>query len=117
METPAGPLTLRVYVGKDCKGTLYQDDGTSYDFQQGVFLRLDSTCRVDGGALHVHVGPHLGSYKAWWSKITIEVYGLPGLTGHGTIEGGRVNATWNSGIHAWQTTIPDSGKGMDFELE
>jgi len=117
METPRGPLTLRVYVGDDCKGTLYQDDGTSYDFKEGVFLRMDSTCRVDGGALHVHVGPHVGSYKAWWSEITIEVYGLPALTGHGTVAGGRVNATWNSGIHAWQTTLPDSGKGLDFELE
>jgi alpha-glucosidase len=117
METPAGPLTLRVYMGEDCKGTLYQDDGTSYEFKQGVFLRMDSTCRVDGGALHVHVGPHMGSYKAWWSKITIEVYGLPDLTGHGTFQGGQVNAIWNSGIHAWQATIPDGGNGMDFELE
>src|ERR1700723_3338452 len=25
-ETPQGPLTLRVYTGEDCEGTLYQDD-------------------------------------------------------------------------------------------
>ena len=117
VETPAGPLTLRVYVGDNCKGTLYQDDGTSYDFKQGMFLRMDSTCSVEGGALHIHVGPHLGSYKAWWSSITIEVYGLPALTGHGTFQGGRVNATWNSATQVWRATIPDSGKGLDIALE
>jgi alpha-glucosidase len=117
METPAGPLTLRVYVGNDCKGTLYQDDGISYEFRQGVFLRMDSTCSLDGGTLHVHVGPHMGSYKAWWSQITIEVYGLPALTGHGTFQGGQVNTIWESETHTWQTTLPDSGNGLDFALE
>ena len=38
-EKPQGPLTLRVYPptapGKDCDGSLYLDDGVSYDFQEG----------------------------------------------------------------------------------
>jgi alpha-glucosidase len=65
MEALAGPLTLRVYMGDDCKGTLYQDDGASHDFKQGKFLRMDSTCSVERDMLHVHVGPHQGSYSAW----------------------------------------------------
>jgi len=38
-EKPQGPLTLRVYPsalpGKDCGGSLYLDDGTSYAFKKG----------------------------------------------------------------------------------
>ena len=64
METPAGPLTLRVYVGEDCKGTLYQDDGRSYDFKRGKFLRMDSTCSLDDKMLHIHL-VHIGFLSFW----------------------------------------------------
>jgi alpha-glucosidase len=117
MDTPDGPLTLRVYVGDDCKGTLYQDDGTSYDFKQGMFLRMDSACSVDHGALHIHVGPHQGSYRAWWSQITFEVYGWTARDARAKVAGKDVNAAWNSGINAWQSTVPDGGKGLDLTFE
>ncbi len=39
-EKPQGPLTLRVYpptaIGNDCGGSLYLDDGVSYDFKKGA---------------------------------------------------------------------------------
>jgi len=117
METPAGPLTLRVYVGDNCGGTLYQDDGTSYDFMQGAFLRMESTCSVERDTLHVHLGPHQGKYKAWWSEITIEVYGWPASAGHAKLAGEAVSARWNSTTHAWQATLPDSGKGLDLTFQ
>jgi alpha-glucosidase len=117
MEKPTGPLTLRVYVGENCKGTLYQDDGKSYDFEQGKFLRMDSTCSLKDNTLHVRVGPHRGSYEAWWSEITIEVYGWPAPDGHAKVAGQTVNSKWNNATHAWQTTIPDSGKGLEFTLK
>ncbi|HEY1161313.1 MAG TPA: TIM-barrel domain-containing protein, partial [Terracidiphilus sp.] len=48
-EKPQGPLTLRVYPpaqpGKDCGGSLYLDDGISYAFQKGGFLRVAFNCR------------------------------------------------------------------------
>jgi len=50
METPAGLLALRVYVGEACKGTLYRDDGASYKFKKGKFLQMESACSVDHGA-------------------------------------------------------------------
>ncbi len=117
METPAGPLILRVYVGEVCKGTLYQDDGKSYDFKQGKFLRMDSTCSLEGKMLHVHVGPHQGSYRAWWSEITIEVYGWSASEVHAKLAGKAVNATWNNATHSWQVTVPDNGKGLEIELD
>jgi alpha-glucosidase len=117
METPDGPLTLRVYVGDNCSGTLYQDDGRSYDFMQGGFLRMESTCSVEHDTLHVHLGPHQGNYKAWWSEITVEVYGWPASAGHAKLAGEAVSTTWNSTTHAWQATLPDSGKGLDLTFQ
>jgi alpha-glucosidase len=117
MDTPVGPLTLRVYVGEDCTGTLYQDDGNSYGFKRGMFLRMDSTCSVDHTALHVEVGPHQGSYGAWWSQITIEVYGWSVPVTHAKLAGNDVGVIWNSAINAWQATVPDSGKGIEITFE
>jgi alpha-glucosidase len=117
METPSGPLTLRVYVSQDCKGTLYQDDGSSYDFKQGKFLRMESNCTVEHDALHVKVGPHQGSYQAWWSQITIEVYGWTASGVHAKFGDRPVNAIRNSTTQSWQVTVPDNGKGMEVTLE
>jgi alpha-glucosidase len=117
METPVGPLTLRVYVGDNCSGTLYQDDGVSYDFRQGAFLRMDSTCFVEHNTLHVHLGSHQGSYKAWWSEIAIEIYGWPASAGHAKLTGKSLGATWNSSTHAWQATVLDRGKGLDLTFQ
>jgi alpha-glucosidase len=117
MEKPSGPLTLRVYVGEDCRGTLYQDDGESYDFKQGKFLRMESTCSITGNALHVQVSPHQGSYAPWWSQITIEVYGWDASGAHAKLAGKDVNPAWDSATHCWHVTVPDSGNGLELEFE
>ena len=113
MDTPSGPLTLRVYVGDHCKGTLYQDDGISYAFQHGQYLRMQSTCSMDHNTLHVHIAPHEGNYKAWWSQITIEVYGWSAPQAHAHLAGQAVPVTLNRASHAWQATVPDRGQGLD----
>jgi alpha-glucosidase len=117
MEIPTGPLTLRVYVGDDCKGTLYQDDGISYDFRQGKFLRMDTTCSLENNALRVHVGQHQGSYKAWWSEIMIEVYGWAATDVHARVGDQTFNASRNRTTHAWKVSIPDNGDGMVITFE
>ncbi len=38
-ETPNGPLELRVYPGQPCSGSLYLDDGHTFRYQHGEFLR------------------------------------------------------------------------------
>jgi len=78
---------------------------------------MESTCSVDHTALHVQVGPHQGGYGAWWSQITIEVYGWKVPDAHATLAGKNVQITWNSGINAWQATVPDGGKGLELAFE
>jgi alpha-glucosidase len=117
METPSGPLILRVYAGEGCKGSLYQDDGRSYDFKEGKYLRMDSTCSLEGKTLHVHIGEHQGSYRAWWREITVEVYGRPASEGRAKLAGKNVKAIWNKASRSWQMTVPDSGGGMELTLE
>jgi alpha-glucosidase len=116
MDKPDGPLTLRVYVGDGCKGTLYQDDGVSYKFEQGDYLRMESTCSMEAKALHIHIGPHQGSYPAWWSKIAVEVYGWPFAEAHAEVGGQAVTAARNASTQSWQMLVPDDGRGIDLNI-
>ena len=74
-ETPQGPLTLRVYVGKQCSGDLYLDDGKSYTFEHGDSLRMHFACEITQDGLNLSIGSHQGTYPAWWKEIRTEVYG------------------------------------------
>lgn len=40
-EPVAGPLTLTVYPGTDGTSTVYEDDGKSFDYRKGVFMRIE----------------------------------------------------------------------------
>ena len=76
-DTPDGPLTLRVVPpapGGSCGGDLYQDDGKSYDFRKGAFLRLHVSCEVAAdGAVTVRLPRREGSFKPWWKAVRVEV--------------------------------------------
>ena len=45
-QIPQGPLSLRVYAGDDCNGSVYQDDGRTYAYKDGAYLRMQITCQI-----------------------------------------------------------------------
>jgi alpha-glucosidase len=112
-ETPQGPLTLRVYAGELCSGSLYLDDGKTLAYRHGEFLRMQFSCDRSSGHLHVHVGRHEGSYPAWWKEIRLEIYGATGST---ALVDGREVSVARSG-NQLSLTIPDSGQGVDVRLQ
>ena len=97
-QNPEGPLELRVYPGPDCKGTLYLDDGTTFDYTKGVFLRENFSCTAVDHRLRLKIAATSGSYPAWWKQIDVVVFNWPDeqvtakLDGH-RIAGGKYNAT------------------------
>jgi alpha-glucosidase len=75
-ETPVGPLSLDVYPGDDCSGTLYLDDGHSMAFEKGDYLRQAVRCTVgDGGKIALTFEPREGSFRPWWKQIRVIVHG------------------------------------------
>jgi alpha-glucosidase len=118
-------LTLRVYPpsqpGKDCGGSLYLDDGISYAFQQGDFLRVEFTCHSTAQGLTVTVDPHRGTFAPWWKLLSIEVYGATRpATGASTAVAGAgaspVSAGFDPEHHRITALIPDDGKGLELQL-
>ena len=75
-EKPDGPLQLRVYPGKDCRGALYQDDGRTFAYQRGDFLRINYSCAATPQSLSVTSAPEKESFQPWWSSTEVTVFGM-----------------------------------------
>ena len=118
-ETPNGPLTLRVYPGKDCKGSLYMDDGQSFAYKHGDFLRMEFTCSETPNGITVHIGPHQGIYVPWWKNLQVEVYGSNSSSPKASIADSaeKVESSFDPLRHATTLLIPDNGKGRDVQIE
>jgi alpha-glucosidase len=115
-ETPQGPLTLRVYVGEICAGDLYQDDGKTYAFQHGAYLRVRFSCQRTADGVHLYVSAHEGSYPAWWKEIHFEIYGFKPSRDQIVINSKKVRASMEKAQFKIGFQIADDGKGLDVEL-
>ena len=125
-EKPQGPLTLRVYPptepGENCAGSLYLDDGVSYDFRKGDFLRMGFTCQLAAHGLIVTITPHQGSFAPWWTQLSIEVYGADeqaASTGSLRLDGSGVRpvpTSFDAEHHRISALVPDDGKGLELQL-
>ncbi len=76
-ETPNGPLELRIYPGPRCNGSIYLDDGHSFGYQHGEFLRQTFNCSLDGNSIRVGFGARQGSYAPWWKSLELVIYDWP----------------------------------------
>jgi alpha-glucosidase len=117
-ETPQGPLTLRVYPGKDCDGTLYLDDGISLAYARGDYLRMQFACEKTASGVRVHVSEHTGTYQPWWKQLRVEVYGWSSPKANALVGGKELaNAPAVDGDReSVSVELPDTGHGVDLEL-
>jgi alpha-glucosidase len=116
-EVPNGPLTVRVYSGENCQGSLYQDDGKSLAYKRGDFLRMQFTCERIGDSLKVHVGKHEGTYQPWWKEFQVEVYGWDSSSFRVLANGVAENqAAFDPVQHKLTIRIADDGHGRDLEI-
>lgn len=115
-EAPQGPLTLRVYTGDDCSGSLYQDDGRTYAYRNGVFLRMKFTCRLTPNGLQLHASPQEGTYPAWWKNIRIEIYGWKPSAHTELLNGKALQSPASPIDHGVAITIPSSAEGFELSL-
>lgn len=74
-EVPQGALEVRVYPGPECRGSIYWDDGESFDYQKGQYYRQSFTCESDARGVTVKLSAPEGSYQPWWKTIKVVVYG------------------------------------------
>ena len=116
-ETPNGPLELRVYPGPDCKGSLYQDDGHSLNYENGEFLRVNYSCQVGAQSVKIVSTIEKDGYKPWWTAAELTIYGMDKApksvrVGDTTIHEWRFDTTQ----HAVVFVVPDARSNWMVEL-
>jgi len=70
-EKPADPLTLLVYTGKDASFSLYEDEGTNYNYERGNFSTIDFAYKEASKTLDI--AARKGSFKGMLNNRTINV--------------------------------------------
>jgi alpha-D-xyloside xylohydrolase len=62
-EKPSDPLTLDIYPCGTSSFTLYEDDGKTYDYRNGVFALTTFVCAQAEDGILVDIGPRRGKYE------------------------------------------------------
>ena len=117
-DSHKGPLTLRVYPGKDCRGSLYMDDGKTLAYTRGEFLRVAFSCEVTSNGLVLRVGEREGTFHPWWNRIHVEVYGWDSTTARIRLKGkpSEPAASIDMTKHTLSVEISDEIQGSELEI-
>jgi len=79
VDQVSGPIELRVYTGADGAITLYDDDGTTYSYEKGLYattlIRWNEATKV------LAIGPRVGSYNCGHARQMFRVIWV--RPGHG----------------------------------
>ncbi|WP_448633366.1 glycoside hydrolase family 31 protein [Pedobacter panaciterrae] len=70
-EKPADPITLFVYTGKNASFSLYEDEGTNYNYEKGAFATVDFNYEEKTKTLTV--GDRKGSFKGMLENRTFKI--------------------------------------------
>jgi alpha-D-xyloside xylohydrolase len=70
-EKPANPITLFIYTGRDCAFTLYEDEGTNYNYENGACSTIKFSFNNETGELTIgeRKGEYIGMLKSRTFKI------------------------------------------------
>jgi alpha-D-xyloside xylohydrolase len=70
-EKQADPLTIFVYGGKDAAFTMYEDEGTNYNYEKGAFTTIE--LKYTEATKTLTIGTRKGSYKGMLQNRNVRV--------------------------------------------
>ena len=118
-ETPVGPLQLQVYPGPQCAGSLYLDDGHTFRYQHGDYLRQTFTCQSDARSVRVNFNARQGSYVPWWKTVEVVIYDWPSKGAEAKLSGSvsPLKTSYDATKHALHVTLPDAPGEAELSVE
>jgi alpha-glucosidase len=75
-EAPRGPLSLTVWPGADCSGSLYVDDGESFAYRSGKLRRVAFTCEASESGVSLEASSS-GDGSVWWQDVRVLFHSVP----------------------------------------
>jgi alpha-glucosidase len=73
---PPGALTLQVWPGSSCSGSVYVDDGLSFAFRSGKYRRLELSCEKAEQGLRLR-SVASGDFTPWWKSVRVVLHDVP----------------------------------------
>lgn len=116
-QRPAGALQLDVYPGPDCQGQLYFDDGASFAYRQGSFLRQTMRCTAGPQLLQVHFDARSGSFTPWWHDIELTVHGITGQPQRIRLGTRRIDGEYDAAQATLRIRLPDMAAAATLLIE
>jgi alpha-glucosidase len=116
-EKPNGPLELRVYAGENCRGSLYQDDGHTFAYTNGEFLRMNYSCKVSPGSMAITSSIEKNAFQPWWTSMQLTVFGASTEPKEVRV-GDRAIHDWryDSRSYTVTLTVPDALKNWSVQV-
>lgn len=116
-EKPDGPLALRVYSGERCEGSLYQDDGHTFAYQRGQFLRVHYSCQVSAASIVVTSSTETNAYAPWWTSTNVTVLGAADRPKAVRLRNQVTNRwTYDAQTRSVTLTVPDALRNWSIEV-
>ena len=122
-QRPVDPLIVNVWPlasGASSSYSVYEDSGTSVEYQRGVFARTPIKASQTGDTLRVEIGPVEGSYPGMmkarayelrlpddWPPASVTVNGVPVRQGDVSVKSG-----WSFQGNTLTTIIPIAGSSV-----
>lgn len=75
-EAPIDPLTFEIYPGANSVREYYEDDGISFDYQRGAFLRREIRQSRQEGGIEIAISAKSGSYQPPARSLILKVHGV-----------------------------------------
>lgn len=108
-EIPKGPLELHVYPGPQCSGSIYLDDGHTFRYQKGEYLRQSFTCESNDKAIRLTFHKREGSFVPWWKFFEVVIYDWPSAHAEAKFSSSTypLKTTYDAKQHALHMTLAD----------
>jgi alpha-glucosidase len=116
-QRPVGALQLSVYPGPDCRADLYFDDGVSFAYKRGVYLRQHIECQADAHGISIDFGPRQGHYSPWWRELRVDVYGVSQAPGRVSLGSTAMAAQFDKDNQVLHLRLPDIVTGARATIE
>jgi len=81
-EKPADPIELRIFPGADGEFVLYEDEGTTYDYENGAFSEI--AFKWDDKTRTLTIADRVGTYDGMLQNRTFNIVLVSELNGYGS---------------------------------
>lgn len=102
------PLILECYWGEG-SFTLYEDDGQTFDHEQGQFCTTQYTLEIVEGRLRLSAQARQGAYQPASRQLQLRLHGLPSDFRNPPSAG-----VYDPTLHLWTHTLTDDGSAFSF---